>query len=88
MNAPEPLQDNQNGVDGEETVNSPEEVSHTQVPAQQASMPRSNAMQAQYGLTPEQQQQMAYQQYMQQQNVGGQYPMPPQVRKAWNTSML
>ena len=33
-----------------------------------------------YGLTPEQQQQMAYQQYMQnqQQGVGGQYPMPPQ----------
>ena len=31
-------------------------------------------------MTPEQQQQMAYQQYMQsqQQGVGGQYPMPPQ----------
>lgn len=35
----------------------------------------------QHYITPEQQQQMAYQQYMQaqqQQSVGGQYPMPPQ----------
>ncbi|MCJ1256047.1 transcription factor of the MADS box [Lignoscripta atroalba] len=79
LNAPEPPQDNQNGVDGDEPVNSPEEVSHAQVPAQQPSMPRSAGMQPQYSLTPEQQQQMAYQQYMQQQSVGGQYPMPPQV---------
>ena len=37
-------------------------------------------MQPQYSLTPEQQHQMAYQQYIQQQQGGvGQYPMPPQV---------
>ncbi|MCJ1336673.1 transcription factor of the MADS box [Bachmanniomyces sp. S44760] len=79
LNAPEPPSDNQNGVDGDEAGNSPEEVSHAQVAAPQPTMPRSSGMQPQFGLTPEQQQQMAYQQYMQQQQgVGGQYPMPPQ----------
>ncbi len=40
---------------------------------------RAGAMPQHY-ITPEQQQQMAYQQYMQQQqqSVTGQYPMPPQ----------
>jgi len=44
-------------------------------------MPRGAGMPQHY-ITPEQQQQMAYQQYMQQQQagVGGQYPMPPQAR--------
>ena len=45
-------------------------------------MPRgAGGMQPQY-MTHEQQQQMAYQQYMQTQHqgVGGQYPMPPQGR--------
>jgi len=69
-------------VDGEEPGNSPEDVGHAQVAAQQPSMPRNNGLPPQYGLTPEQQQQIAYQQYMQaqqQQNVTGNYPMPPQV---------
>lgn len=81
LNAPEPSAGNENGVDGESTVDSPEDVSHTQIPAQTASMPRGGGMPPHY-ITPEQQQQMAYAQYMQQQsqNAGGQYPMPPQAR--------
>ncbi|KAL9122589.1 MAG: hypothetical protein Q9187_000860 [Circinaria calcarea] len=79
LNAPEPTQDNQNGVEGDEPDNSPEDVGPAQVPTQQANMPRSGGMQPQYSLTPEQQHQMAYQQYIQQQQGGvGQYPMPPQ----------
>ncbi|KAL8721883.1 MAG: hypothetical protein Q9225_001519 [Loekoesia sp. 1 TL-2023] len=77
LNAPEPPQGGENGVDGESNVESPEDVNHTQIPAPQANMPRGGGMPQHY-ITPEQQQQMAYQQYMQQQNVGGQYPMPPQ----------
>ncbi|KAI4263234.1 MAG: hypothetical protein L6R42_001615 [Xanthoria sp. 1 TBL-2021] len=82
LNAPEPPQGGENGVDGESNVDSPEEVNHAQIPAPQANMPghRGGGMPQHY-ITPEQQQQMAYQQYMQaqqQQSVGGQYPMPPQ----------
>ncbi|KAI4172970.1 MAG: hypothetical protein LQ343_003257 [Gyalolechia ehrenbergii] len=77
LNAPEPPQGGENGVDGESNVESPEEVNHAQIPAPQANMPRGGGIPQHY-ITPEQQQQMAYQQYMQQQNVGGQYPMPPQ----------
>ncbi|KAI4290010.1 MAG: hypothetical protein L6R35_000724 [Caloplaca aegaea] len=78
LNAPEPPQGGENGVDGESNVESPEEVNHPQIPAPQANMPRGGGMPQAHYITPEQQQQMAYQQYMQQQNVGGQYPMPPQ----------
>lgn len=45
-------------------------------------MPRNGMPQA-YNITPEQNQALMYQQYMQQQagqGVGGQYPLPPQVR--------
>jgi len=77
LNAPEPSASNENGVDGESAVDSPEDVGHTQVPTQHA-MRGGAGIPPQYGITPEQQQQMAYQQYMhQQQGVGGQYPMPP-----------
>ncbi len=82
LNAPEPAPGNENGIDGESNVDSPEDVNHAQIPAPQASMPRGGGgqMPQQHYMTPEQQQQMAYQQYMhtQQQGVGGQYPMPPQ----------
>ncbi|MCJ1230907.1 transcription factor of the MADS box [Toensbergia leucococca] len=79
LNAPEPPSNNENGADAESTVDSPEDVSQAQIPAPQASMPRGSAMSGHYSI--EQQQQIAYQQYMQQQTpVGGQYPMPPQVR--------
>jgi len=80
LNAPELPSDNQNGVDGDDAGNSPDEVSHTQVPTQQNSMPRNNGMgpQATYNLTPEQHQQI-YQQFMHQQTaVPSSYPMPPQ----------
>ena len=80
LNAPEPAAGNENGVDAEQE-DSQEDVAHTQMQAPQANMPRGggNQMPHQY-ISPEQQQQMAYQQYMQsqQQGIGGQYPMPPQ----------
>ena len=77
LNAPEPASGNENGVDAE-PEDSPEDAGQTQIQAPQANMPRGGGM-PQY-MTPEQQQQMAYQQYMQQQQqgIGGQYPMPPQ----------
>lgn len=84
LNAPEPAPGAENGVDGESAADSPEEVTHPQIPAPQATMPRGNAGIHPNYITPEQQHQIAYQQYMQQQqqqqSVGGQYPMPPQAR--------
>ena len=82
LNAPEPASDSQNGVEGEETGGSPDDVAHTQAPQPTATLPRNNGMPPFGGLTPEQTQQMVYQQYMQQQHQPGvgQYPMPPQVR--------
>ncbi|KAI9817461.1 MAG: transcription factor of the MADS box [Pycnora praestabilis] len=79
LNAPEPATGNENGVDAESTVDSPEEQSHQQIPAQQPGMPRSATMHPGYAMSSEQQQQMAYQQYMQQQAARGQYAMPPQA---------
>ncbi|CAF9919450.1 transcription factor of the MADS box [Imshaugia aleurites] len=88
LNAPEPAPGNENGVDAESTVDSPEDVNHAQIPAPQASMPRGGGMAPNYGMTPEQQHQMAYQQYMQNQQagVGGHYPMPPQGMMQQNSS--
>ena len=79
LNAPEPASGNENGVDPEQE-DSPEDVSHTQIPAPQGNMPRGGGNTMPQYMSPEQQQQMAYQQYMQQQQqgIGGQYPMPPQ----------
>jgi MADS-box transcription factor len=81
LNAPEPAPGNENGVDGESAVESPEDVNnHPQIPAPPPNMARNPNIPAHY-MTPEQQQQIAYQQYMQsQQTVPGQYPMPPQAR--------
>ena len=68
-------------MDQEGDADSPED--NPQMPAPQANMPRGQpppaGMPAHY-ITPEQQQQMAYHQYMAQTQggVGGQYPMPPQ----------
>ena len=80
LNAPEPASDNQNGVEGEEPGNSPEDVAHAQ-PTQPPPMPRNGGVPAYGALTPEQQQHMIYQQYMQSQQQGhaGSYPIPPQV---------
>lgn len=83
LNAPEPATANENGVEPESTVESPEDSAHSQLPPQHGGMPRGAGMQPNY-LTPEQQQHMAYQNYMaqQQQAVRGTYPMPPQAGMA------
>jgi pheromone receptor transcription factor len=81
LNAPEPASES-NGVDGDggaSAVESPEE--HAQMP--QASMPRqpSNAQPSsmpQSYMTPEQQQQLQYQAYLQQQQPPSGYPGMPQ----------
>lgn len=85
LNAPEPSAEN--GVDATDVpAESPEDVSHNNVNAQQAHMSRQPGIQPGY-MTQEQQQQMAYYQGLQQQQAqaGGQYPgmpvggrMPPQ----------
>jgi len=79
LNAPEPS-GNENGVDGGEDVPSPEEV--PPMPPAATGVPRP-APHAGYGMTPEQQQAMYYQQM--QQNQGGQYggmPQMPQHQRA------
>ncbi|KAK6001063.1 hypothetical protein QM012_003146 [Aureobasidium pullulans] len=73
LNAPEPA--DSNGVDGESTVDSPEDT-HANVPAPAAGMqPRAAGMPPnQYAMTPDQQQALHYQAYLQQQQTGA-YPM-------------
>ncbi|KAF2083435.1 SRF-TF-domain-containing protein [Saccharata proteae CBS 121410] len=76
LNAPEPAS-NENGVDGESAVESPEDT-HAQVPRGAPGMPPAPGMPGGY-MTPEQAQAMQYQTYLQQQShATGQYPMPPQ----------
>jgi pheromone receptor transcription factor len=78
LNAPEPPSGNENGIDGESTVDSPEDNAHAQVQAARGGM----APQPQQGLpnnymTAEQAQQ--YQSYLaQQQQIQGSYPGMPQ----------
>ncbi|KAI9883873.1 MAG: hypothetical protein M1823_004338 [Watsoniomyces obsoletus] len=81
LNAPEPAPGAENGVDNESTVESPEESAHAQLP--QAGLARGPGLQPTY-LTPEQQQQaLAYQNYMHHQAARGNYPpMPPQAPMA------
>ncbi|KAI9809308.1 MAG: hypothetical protein M1825_002599 [Sarcosagium campestre] len=86
LNAPEPSSNNENGVDAESAVDSPEEPSHAQLPPQHSSIPRGANMQSNY-MTPEQQQHaIAYQNYVQQQQQAqaarGNYSMPPQAGMA------
>lgn len=88
LNAPEPPSGNENGVDGDSTVGSPEDNSHAQVvpPPQGAGMPRApptTGMPPPYGMTPEQAMHYQYlQQQQHQQPPQSQYPMPPQTRMA------
>lgn len=74
LNAPEPA--DSNGVDGESTVESPEDT-HANVPAPAAGMqPRTTGMPPNYAMTPDQQQALQYQAYLQQQQQqSGAYPM-------------
>ncbi|KAF1348693.1 SRF-type transcription factor (DNA-binding and dimerization domain)-domain-containing protein [Delphinella strobiligena] len=77
LNAPEPA--DSNGVDGESTVESPEET-HPSVAAPATNMQSRNpAMPPNaYGMTADQQQALQYQAYLQQQQAaqGGGYPIP------------
>ncbi|QDS70437.1 hypothetical protein FKW77_009723 [Venturia effusa] len=81
LNAPEPATGNENGVDGESQIDSPEDNTHAQIPRAGGMAPQGMAPQQQSymtGMTPEQS--MQYQNYLAQQNqAAGQYPgMPPQ----------
>lgn len=80
LNAPEPS-GNENGVDAADDVASPDDV--PSMPPAATGVPRPPTHTG-YGMTPEQQQAMYYQQ-MQQQNQGGQYggiPQMPQHQRA------
>ncbi|KAI9831520.1 MAG: transcription factor of the MADS box [Phylliscum demangeonii] len=88
LNAPEPATGNENGVEPESAAESPDEASHASLPPQHPGMARAApTMQPAY-LTQEQQQHMAYQQYLaqQQQAARGSYPMPPQANMATHQS--
>ncbi|KAJ5053831.1 uncharacterized protein L3040_000122 [Drepanopeziza brunnea f. sp. 'multigermtubi'] len=80
LNAPEPAGNGENGVDDQNTVESPEESAPQHLPPQgRAGMPQQ-AQNMHPGYMPqsiEQQQAMAYQNYVAQQQRGS-YPMPPQ----------
>jgi MADS-box transcription factor len=82
LNAPEPAGNGENGVDDQNTVDSPEEPTPQHLPPQQtrAGMPPQNTqMHPSYmPQTIEQQQAMAYQNYVAQQQRGS-YPMAPQA---------
>jgi len=83
LNAPEPAGANENGVDDSGAVDSPEDTAPQHLPPQQAraGMPQGNAN-MHPGYMPQQfadqQQAIAYQNYVQQQRNSG-YPMPPQA---------
>jgi len=82
LNAPEPAGNGENGVDDSGPVESPEEPAPQHLPPQQAraGMPQGNP-QMHPGYMPqtiEQQQALAYQNYVAQQRNSG-YPMPPQA---------
>jgi pheromone receptor transcription factor len=86
LNAPEPAAGNENGIDGESTVDSPEDNAHAQVQSARGTMAPQGQMPASY-MTPEQA--MQYQTYLaqqqQQQQGAGQYPgMPQQPRMPHN----
>ncbi|KAJ0424277.1 hypothetical protein BJY00DRAFT_309193 [Aspergillus carlsbadensis] len=78
LNAPDPTT-NENGVDAPEVpAETPEDVNHANVNAQQSNIPRPAGMHPGY-MTNEQQQQMAYYQNLQQQQqqASGQYAGMP-----------
>ena len=83
LNAPEPATGNENGVEPESTVESPEESAHAQLPAQHG-MGRGPPLQPSYMTAEQQQQAIAYQNFVaqQQQAARGSYPIPPQAPMA------
>ncbi|PHH63539.1 hypothetical protein CDD81_5726 [Ophiocordyceps australis] len=82
LNAPEPAPGNENGVDGGEPVESPEEAPGQHMPPQGArpGMPPNPHMPPSYmpNLPMDPQQALAYSNYMQQRNSGYPSGMPPQ----------
>jgi len=78
LNAPSPTGGNENGLDDQPPLESPEDASHAQMQQRAGSMAQNQAMPPGY-MTADQ---AAYQQYLQQQQIqqSGQYPMPPQAR--------
>ncbi|TKA60128.1 hypothetical protein B0A55_13451, partial [Friedmanniomyces simplex] len=80
LNAPEPA--DSNGVDGESTVDSPEEQHPAAPPPMPQAIQQSMRTQApaQPYMTADQQQALQYQAYLQQQQAAqqGAYPIPPQ----------
>ncbi|PBP15918.1 SRF-type transcription factor [Diplocarpon rosae] len=80
LNAPEPVNNGDTGVDDPNTVDSPEEPAPQHLPPQQGrtGMPQQQNMHPGYmPQSLEQQQALAYQNYVAQQQRSG-YPMPPQ----------
>jgi pheromone receptor transcription factor len=77
LNAPEPTTGNENGIDGESAVESPEDHAQAQVP--RPGIPQQPGMAPNY-MTPEQA--MQYQTYLQQQQqpAAPGYPLPPGPR--------
>jgi hypothetical protein len=77
LNAPEPATGDANGVDADNSVESPED-NHAQVPpGQPRGMPPNNPMQAQAYMTPEAA--LQYQNYLQGHQQSHQYPMAQQA---------
>jgi MADS-box transcription factor len=82
LNAPEPSGNGENGVDDQNAVDSPEEPAPQHLPPQQARPMPQQAQNMHPSYMPqslEQQQAMAYQNYVAQQQRAGGYPMAPQA---------
>ncbi|KAF6802360.1 MADS box protein [Colletotrichum sojae] len=91
LNAPEPTPGGENGVDDSNQVDSPEEPPQQHLPPQgpRPGMPQNPHMPPQYGVpqvSMDPSQALAYQSYMQQQQRGGGYAMPPQSGLPQHTS--
>lgn len=80
LNAPEPAGSNENGVDDQNPAESPEESIPQHLPPQgRPGMPTNPQMHPGNYMSAEQQQAMAYQNYVTQQQRTTGYPMPPQA---------
>jgi len=77
LNAPEPAGNGENGVDDQNPVESPEEPAPQHLPPQQTRPGIPQQMHPQGYMLDQQQQALAYQNYVAQQQRSG-YPMPPQ----------
>ena len=78
LNAPEPTVGNDNGVDAESAVESPEESAHAHMPAAHG-LPRGPSLQPGYMTAEQQQHALAYQSYMAQHQASrANYSLPTQ----------